>query len=172
VSSAHSSERAGRLAKASTSYDARAWTDTFEAFFAADEIAPLGPSDLERYATSAYMLGNVREMLAIQERAHRAYLADGDTLGAARAALWLATNLASRGKLPQASGWVEVSERLLQSAPEDCVERGYLPILAGVLPTSGGGSGTQISRPSPPRPRLAHCSGCRELPRDSDCSTR
>jgi DNA-binding CsgD family transcriptional regulator/tetratricopeptide (TPR) repeat protein len=126
VSSAHSSERAGRLAKASTSYDARAWTDTFEAFFAADEIAPLGPSDLERYATSAYMLGNVREMLAIQERAHRAYLADGDTLGAARAALWLATNLASRGKLPQASGWVEVSERLLQSAPEDCVERGYL----------------------------------------------
>ncbi len=126
MSSAEISERTSRLAKASASYDARAWTDTFEAFFAADEIAPLGPSDLERYATSAYMLGNVRAMLAIQERAHRAYLADGDTLGAARAALWLATNLASRGKLPQASGWVEVSERLLQSAPEDCVERGYL----------------------------------------------
>src|SRR3972149_2513748 len=36
------------------------------------------------------------------------------------------TTLASGAKFPQASGWVEVSERLLQAAPEDCVERGYL----------------------------------------------
>ncbi len=126
VSSADHPDRASLLARARSAYVARTWTDAFDAFSTADGTEPLAPADLELRATSAYMLGKVRDMLEIQERAHHAYLDMGDTLGAARAALWLATNLASRGKLPQASGWVEVSERLLQSAPEDCVERGYL----------------------------------------------
>jgi DNA-binding CsgD family transcriptional regulator/tetratricopeptide (TPR) repeat protein len=99
---------------------------TYDTFSTLDSAEPLTPPDLELFATAAYMLGKVTEMLATQERAYHAYIEVGEPLLAARTALWLATNLASRGKIPQASGWVEVSERLLQSAPEDCVERGYL----------------------------------------------
>ncbi|HSJ72379.1 MAG TPA: hypothetical protein VLA29_12125, partial [Acidimicrobiia bacterium] len=119
-------ERESPLARARSAYTERRWTDAYTAFTEADTADPLGATDLELFATSAYMLGKVPEMLATQERAHHAYVAEGDDLRAARAALWLASNLASRGKIPQASGWVEASERLLQTAPEDCVERGYL----------------------------------------------
>ena len=120
------SSRANLLDRARLSYADRAWTEAHEAFDAADKAAPLEPSDLALFATTAYMLGKVSEMLGTQERAYHAYLEQGEVLPAARTALWLATNLASRGKIPQASGWVELSERLLLAAPEDCVERGYL----------------------------------------------
>jgi len=126
VSSADETERADLLEHARSAYAARSWTDAYDAFAALDGAEPLGPSDLELFGATAYMLGKVAEMLATLERAYHAYLEAGEPLSAARTALWLATNLTSRGKLPQASGWVEVSERLLQSAPEDCVERGYL----------------------------------------------
>ncbi len=119
-------ERTDLLASARSAYAERHWTDAYSAFSSADAAEPLAAADLELFATSAYMLGKVPEMLAAQERAHYAYIAEGNDLHAARAALWLASNLASRGKIPQASGWVEASERLLQTAPEDCVERGYL----------------------------------------------
>jgi DNA-binding CsgD family transcriptional regulator len=119
-------DRTALLVTAGSAYVARQWTDAYSAYATADGLEPLTAADLERYATAAYMLGKVPEMLAIQERAHHAYLAGGEGLHAARAALWLASNLASRGKIPQASGWVEVAERILQSAPPDCVERGYL----------------------------------------------
>ena len=125
MSSAGDSERADLLEQARSAYAARSWTEAHDAFAALDGAEPLGPSDLALFAATAFMLGKVAEMLATQERAYHAYLEAGEPLSAARTALWLATNLTSRGKLPQASGWVEVSERLLQSAPEDCVERGY-----------------------------------------------
>ncbi len=119
-------KRIAALDSGRTAYADREWGRAYEAFSAADRAAPLAPSDLSRLATTAYMLGKVGEMLATEERAYHAHLDEGEPLLAARTALWLASNLASRGKVPQASGWVEVSERLLQSAPEDCVERGYL----------------------------------------------
>ena len=126
MSSADNAERSDLLERARSSYAARSWTATYDTFSTLDSAEPLTPRDLELFATTAYMLGKVTEMLATQERAYHAYIEVGEPLLAARTALWLATNLASRGKIPQAGGWVEVSERLLQSAPEDCVERGYL----------------------------------------------
>jgi len=126
VSSADDAERAKLLEHARSSYATRSWTEAYDAFSALDGAEPLRPSDLAWFAATAFMLGKVTEMLTTLERAYHAYLEVGEPLLAARTALWLASNLASRGKFPQASGWVEVSERLLQSAPEDCVERGYL----------------------------------------------
>ena len=132
------SSRAGLLGRARLHYADRAWRDAHRDFAAADEAAPLEPADLGLFATTAYMLGNVSEMLETQERAYHAYLEQGEILPATRTALWLATNLASRGKIPQASGWVELSERLLLSAPEDCVERGYL-LMPRILRHAGAG---------------------------------
>ncbi len=119
------------LARGRASYAERSWTSAFESFSALDATGDLEPRDMELLAMTAFMLGRVRDMLDIQERAHHAYIEHGDPLRAARAGLWLAMNLASRGKFPQASGWLEVCDRLLESAPEDCVERGYalMPVM-------------------------------------------
>lgn len=113
------------LTQARAAYAKRSWTEAFSAFAVVDSSGQLGPTDMELFAMTAFMLGRVREMLDIEEHAHHAYLEEGDRLNAARTGLWLAMNLASRGKFPQASGWVEVSERLLESEPDDCVARGY-----------------------------------------------
>ncbi len=119
-------DRLRLLEDARAAYEDRAWARSHAAFAEADAGGPIGPSELALMATSAYMLGHVAEMLGLLERAHHAYLDAGDLLASARTGLWLATNLMSRGKIPQASGWVERCERLLADAPEECVERGYL----------------------------------------------
>ena len=102
------SSRANLLGRARSSYAERAWTAAYTAFGTADMAAPIGPSDLVLYATTAYMLGKVSEMLEIQERAYHAYRERGEVLAAARTALWLATNLASRGKIPQALSLIHI----------------------------------------------------------------
>ena len=54
--------------------DVRAWSDAFETYFVADATAPLGPSDLERYAiltTLEYVGGSTSkaaEILGISPR--------------------------------------------------------------------------------------------------------
>ncbi len=125
MTSGKRASRDGRVARALSAYNARSWSEAYDAFTKADADGMLDPSDLELFAMTAFMLGRVREMIETQERAYHTYLERDEPLRAARAALWLATNLAARGKFPQASGWIEVSERILKTAPEDCVERGY-----------------------------------------------
>ena len=68
------------------SYDRRAWVDAHEQLTSADEEDPLGPDDLERMATAAYMLGRDDEYMSVLERAHRLHVENGDLLRAARAA--------------------------------------------------------------------------------------
>ena len=104
MSSADDSERANLLEHARLAYTARSWTEAFDGFAALDGAEPLRPSDLALFAATAFMLGKVTEMLATLERAYHAYIEVGEPLLAARTALWLATNLSSRGKFPQASG--------------------------------------------------------------------
>jgi hypothetical protein len=55
------------LGRARDSYADRAWTDVFRAFSAAEREAPLGPEDLERLATAAYMVGKEAEYLTVLE---------------------------------------------------------------------------------------------------------
>ena len=102
------------------------WSDAFESFTAAAQVGELAPEDLELLSTSAYMLGRVTEMLEYLEQAHHAYLNRGSTRHAVKAAIWLGSNLASRGKMGPASGWIGRAQRLLDADDEDCVERGYL----------------------------------------------
>lgn len=102
------------------------WADAYRALSEADRLDPLGPEDLELLSTSAYMLGRVPQMLEGLERAHHGYLERGNLLPAIKAAIWLGTNLAQRGKMGPATGWIARAQRLLESDEQDCVERGYL----------------------------------------------
>ena len=107
-------------------YARRAWRDAYESLSDADQAAPLGAEDLELLATSAYMVGHDTEYLSYLERAHHAYADAGEALRAVRCAFWVGINLARRGEMGQASGWLGRSQRLLDREEHDCVEHGYM----------------------------------------------
>jgi DNA-binding NarL/FixJ family response regulator len=113
------------LERGRASYANESWQAAFESLSAADQIAPLGPADLELLARSAYMLGRDDEYVGALERAHQAYLEAGDVPPAVRCTWWIGHNMLFRGRPAQAGGWFARGHRLLEECA-DCVERGYL----------------------------------------------
>jgi DNA-binding CsgD family transcriptional regulator len=121
------------------SVDARSWAEAYEALSEADRAENLGAEDLELLGTAAFMTGREEEWADALERAHAAYLDAGEPLRAVRCAFWVGTNLALRGELGPASGWLGRAQRLLDDqADEEVVERGYL-LLPVMLRHEAGG---------------------------------
>jgi DNA-binding CsgD family transcriptional regulator len=124
-----------------------AWREAHAALAAAGE---LGAEDLERLSLTAFMLGEELEYLEVLERAHHAFVADGEAERAVRCAFWLGIIRASRGEAGQASGWLGRAQRLL--GDRDCAERGYLRLLEtfqapdGEVARAGAADGTEIGR--------------------------
>ena len=114
------------LLEARDAYRRRAWADAYARLSAADSHTPLPPADRERLAVAAYLLGRDAESTEIWARAHQDFLLAGATERAVRCAFWLAVALLEKGGLAQASGWLARARRLLDDAPRDCVEHGYL----------------------------------------------
>ncbi len=108
------------------SYARRAWMDAYESLSHADKADLLGAKDLEMLATSAYMLGRDDDSLGYLERAHHVNLDDGEAMRAVRCAFWVGINLALRGEMSRATGWLGRAQRLVEREEGDCVERGYL----------------------------------------------
>jgi DNA-binding CsgD family transcriptional regulator len=107
-------------------YRRRAWSDAYRALSAADRAAPLAGEDLWLLALSAYLIGRDDEFLAVLERAHHTYIDAGETVAAVRCAFWVGFRLAARAEIGRATGWFARSARLLESAAQDCVERGFM----------------------------------------------
>jgi DNA-binding CsgD family transcriptional regulator len=105
-------------------YEARRWSQAFQALLGADGSAALDADDLDRLALSAYMVGRDLEYLRLLERLHRAHADAGEHARAARCAFWLGVNSVFRGELAQAGAWIVRGQRLIEG--RDCVERGYL----------------------------------------------
>jgi DNA-binding CsgD family transcriptional regulator len=116
------------LERGRAAYASRSWLEAYEAFSRADEEAPLEAEDLELLATATLMLGRDDEAIGILERAHNLYLERGETLRAVRAATWIGMNLALRGAVGPASGWLARAQRLLDQEPDETAEHGYLLI--------------------------------------------
>ncbi|HEY7691310.1 MAG TPA: LuxR C-terminal-related transcriptional regulator [Gaiellaceae bacterium] len=116
------------LERARDAYARRAWLEAHEAFRRADEVAALEAEDLELLTTATLMLGRDDDALAVLERAHHRYLERGETLRAVRAAIWMGINLAYRGAVGPASGWLGRAQRLLDQEPGESAERGFLLI--------------------------------------------
>ncbi|HSI97343.1 MAG TPA: hypothetical protein VK926_03195, partial [Gaiellaceae bacterium] len=114
------------LERGRASYEQRAWKDAYESLLHADQANALEAADLERLATSAYMLGRDDEYLSVLERAHHAYVDEGESLRAVRCAFWVGINLALRGEMGPAGGWLGRAQRMLDHEEEESVERGYL----------------------------------------------
>lgn len=118
-------DRVDQVERGREAYARRAWREAHELLTGAHEQQPLEAPDLGLLATTAFMLGRDDDCVAWLERAHQRFLDEGATLPAVRCAAWIVLNLAIRGEIGPATGWLGRAQRLV--APEgDCGERGYL----------------------------------------------
>ncbi len=116
----------GRLQRGRELYGRRSWAEAFRALSQIDACGPLGVEDLERLATSAYLIGRDDDYLKTLERVHHAHLETDNNERAARTAFWLGLRLIFRGEMGPATGWFGRARRLLDEHARDCVEKGYL----------------------------------------------
>ena len=94
-----------------------AWRESYDAYAAIDPHE-LGATDLESFGDAAWWSGKLEEAINLRERAHAAYAAAGDKLGAARLALTLSWDQGGRGAFAVSHGWFANAERLLEGQPE------------------------------------------------------
>lgn len=104
----------------------RDWAVAYEALTRADETTPLAGDDLQRLATTAYLLGHRDDAVTLLQRSHQESARDGDERGAARCAFWLAFLLVGEGEMAQGSGWLGVANRHLSQVTDECAEHGYV----------------------------------------------
>jgi ATP/maltotriose-dependent transcriptional regulator MalT len=129
---------ADTLEQGRESYERRAWADAFVKLSAADQETPLGPEDLERLATAAYLVGRDADSDEVWARAHQEWLRLGAADRAARCGFWLAFRLLLRGEVARGGGWVARARRLLDDGDLDGVEQGYLLLPAALQRLAGG----------------------------------
>jgi DNA-binding CsgD family transcriptional regulator len=122
-----SADASGYLERGRAQYEAHAWADAYRLLSLAERsAASLAGEDLERLATSAYLIGRETEFHGCLERAHHAHLTNEDSSRATRCAFWLSITLMLRGEAGQSNGWLARVQRLVGG--HDCVERGYLMV--------------------------------------------
>lgn len=117
------------LRRGRASYDAHAWADAYRALSDADRAGTLLPQDLERLATSAYLIGRRDDFFVTLDRAHHAWLESGSPQRAARCAFWVGLHLLLNGEDGPATGWLARARRLLEQAGHEAVEQGYLLVV-------------------------------------------
>jgi ATP/maltotriose-dependent transcriptional regulator MalT len=87
------------------------------------------PAAWEGVSRAAWWQGDEAATLAARERAHRAYLEAGDPVGAARMAMWLASDhLDFRGDDAVARAWLRRGAAVLDGC-EPCGEHGWIALL-------------------------------------------
>jgi DNA-binding CsgD family transcriptional regulator/tetratricopeptide (TPR) repeat protein len=116
------------VARGREAYARLAWAEAYDSLTRANQAGPLALEDLERLAISTHMLGNYEEWLELTERGHHAYLDAGQLRPAVRCAFWIGMNLALRGQMGPATGWLGRAQRLLERDEGESVEQGYLLI--------------------------------------------
>jgi class 3 adenylate cyclase len=114
-----------------------AWGEALSLLSSAEAQPQLGPDDLMALADSAWWMGKMRDCIDARERAHRAYLAAGQTKRAGLAATRLADHHADLGEMGVAMAWFQTASKLFE--PEgDCNELGYLHLLEAMMAMGGG----------------------------------
>lgn len=126
------------LERGRESFDRRAWGDAYAQLSAADEQAPLGPADLERFAMAAYLTGRDEANGDILARAHHDSLTAREPERAVRCAFRLGMMLMDKGDVAQAGGWFARARRVLDESGRDVVERGYLLLPVALQSLFGG----------------------------------
>jgi DNA-binding CsgD family transcriptional regulator/tetratricopeptide (TPR) repeat protein len=126
------------LARGREAYSSSAWKDAHDSLSRAEQAAPLAPEDLELLGTSAYMLGREDEWLQHLELACRRHSDAGTDLRAARCAFWIGTQLAIRGDMGPATGWLGRAQRLVERDGTECVEQAYMLLPVAIQHEAAG----------------------------------
>ena len=127
------------LAHGRTSYTQRAWRDAYGALCAADEHEPLDAEDLHRLGMAAYLIGRDDDAVEGLQRAHHAFLDDGEVARAVRCAFWIGLTLFLRGREAEGGGWLGRAQHALGNDTQSpLVERGYLLIPAALHQLNAG----------------------------------
>ena len=116
------------LVSARSAFADRRWLTAFDAFVAAEELAPLAPDDLDRHAQCAHLLHRFDDYFALHELAYHRRLAADDRHGAAMSAMWIGTQRMHDGEPALGSGWLQRAARLATADPPDAHALGYLAI--------------------------------------------
>ena len=154
-------EPVDRLDQGREAYARQAWLDAFDLLTGAHKRVALAAPDLELLATCAFMLGRDDESVAWLERAHHRFLEGGETLRGVRCAAWIGMNLAIRGEVGPATGWLGRAQRLLEPEGE-CAERGYL-LWPGVFRHEAAGDLAAAAAVAEEAVRIAERFGDRDL---------
>jgi DNA-binding CsgD family transcriptional regulator len=154
-------ERVEKLEQGREACARRAWLDAHDLLTSAHELAALEAPDLSLLATCAFMLGRDDESVAWLERAHHRFLQDGETLPAVRCAAWIGLNLAVRGEIGPATGWLGRAQRLVEPEGE-CAERGIL-LLPGMFRHEAAGDFAAAAAVAEEAVRIAERFGDRDL---------
>ncbi|GEL17989.1 helix-turn-helix transcriptional regulator [Pseudonocardia asaccharolytica] len=115
------------LVRARDAFERREWVAAYGALSDLDP-SRLTAADFARLATAAYLLGHRNDCVQALQRAYQVNLDAGETLAAVRCAFWLAMTLIRDGEAAVGGGWIARAQRLLQDAPGELVERGYVLI--------------------------------------------
>lgn len=134
------------LAAAREAFAAREWAAAFERLGAVDADGGLGAPDLELLWLAGRMLGQTGRVNLIQERAHQAWLEDGQPDRAARCAFWLGMALMHDGEPARSNAWFTRAGSILDDHGLDTVERGFLLVPAGLQAFYGGDPSTAEER--------------------------
>lgn len=94
----------------------------------APAMSDLSADDLAALATASYLVGDRDTCVRAWQRSFQLHTDEGAVLAAVRDAFWIAFVLNTSGSVAVGSGWVARAQRLLESEPEEVVERGYLLI--------------------------------------------
>ncbi len=122
-----------RIDRARAAFDHQQWAGAVVELTASDQIAPLEVDDLERLATAYYLVGQDANAVAAWIRLHH-LCADRRNLDqAARWAFWLSLSHFLAGEPAHGSGWLSRAKRLLNDHGRDCVQRGYVLVLDGLM---------------------------------------
>jgi DNA-binding CsgD family transcriptional regulator len=113
-------------------HDREEWAAAHAELRRADAETPLAPDDLERLATSAYLIGDHESSVEAWTRAHAEHRAHGDLPRAIRCAFWLAFGALHKGQRARAAGWLTRAEGILEECGKDCVEEGFLLVPAAL----------------------------------------
>jgi DNA-binding CsgD family transcriptional regulator len=123
----------------------KAWRDAFAYLSAADEAAALEPEDLDRLATASYLIGKDVDAAGVWTRAYHEFLDRGEVERSARCGFWLSVTLLLRGESAQSSGWLARTQRLMDERRIDCVERGFVLAMTGLLAMGRGDAASALA---------------------------